>query len=122
MRLKRVIEPVRKVEILVRNRMSQAELQKMLAAWAERQDAEVRPRGRVVRSYKTEGENLHWHIVGRRKGMGTVEVTYLPTSGRLMVLVHDNRRGFWAAQAYGDLLHEIEEGAPASKTTSSLKS
>ena len=118
MRVKRVIEPVRKVEILVRNRLRQAELQKMLAVWAERQDAEVRPRGRLVRSYKTEGENMHWHIVGRRKGMGTVEVTYLPTSGRLMVLVHDNRQGFWAGQAYGDLLHEIEERAPATKTTS----
>jgi diadenosine tetraphosphate (Ap4A) HIT family hydrolase len=102
---------VRNVETLVRHRMSQAELQKMLTLWAERNDAEVRPRGRLVRSYKTEGENMHWHIVGRRKGMGTVEVTYLPSSGRLMVLVHENRRGFWAEQVYEKLLREVEEHA-----------
>ena len=114
-----MIEAVRKLEILVRHRMSQAELEKMLAAWAERQDAEVRPRGRLVRSYKTEGEDMHWHVVGCRKGMGTVEVTYLPSNGRLMVLVHDNRRGFWAGKAYEDLLHEIEKRAPTRKTHSS---
>ena len=110
---------MRKVEILVRRRMSRSELQKMLKVWAERHDAEVRPRGRLIRSYKTEGENMHWHIVGRRKGMGTVEVTYLPSSGRLMVLVHDNRRGFWAGQVYENLLHEIEERAGLSNRTSS---
>jgi len=106
-----VTESVRKVEILVRPRMRQVELQKMLTIWAARQDAEVRPRGRLVRSYQTKGDNMHWHIVGRRKGMGTVEVTYLPSLGLLMVLVHDNRRGFWAGQVYEDLLHEIEQRA-----------
>ena len=114
-----MIEPVRKVEIPVRQGMSQVELQTMLTIWAERHDAEVRPMGRLVRSYKTEGENMHWHIVGRRKGMGTVEVTYLPSSGRLMVLVHDNRRGFWAGQVYENLLHEIEERSGLSNRTSS---
>jgi diadenosine tetraphosphate (Ap4A) HIT family hydrolase len=99
--------------------MSQLKLQKMLKAWAERHDAEARPRGRLVRSYKTEGENMHWHIVGRRQGMGTVEVTYLPSTGRLMVLVHENRRGFWAEQVYENLLHEIEERAGSDDRTSS---
>ena len=41
--------------------------------------------------------------------MGTVEVTYVPSSGRLTVLVHDNRRGNWAGKAYEDLSHEIHE-------------
>jgi hypothetical protein len=117
MRFKWVVESVRKVEALVRHRMCQAQLERMLTVWGERHDAEVRPRGRLARSYKTKGENMHWHIVGRRKGMGTVEVTYLPSTGRLMVLVHDNRRGFWAEQAYEDLLHEIQERTPKSKTT-----
>jgi len=52
---------------------------------------------------------MHWHLVGLRKGMGTVEVTYLPSSGRLMALVHDNRRGLWAGEAYKDLIQEIKQ-------------
>lgn len=52
---------------------------------------------------------MHWHIVGVRQGMGTVEVTYLPSSGRLTVLVHDNRRGVWAGLAYENLAHEIKK-------------
>ena len=74
-----------------------------------RHDAEVRPRGRLVRAYRTKGENWHWHIVGLRKGMGTVEVTYIPSTGSLTVLVHDNRRGFWAGEAHKDLIQEIKE-------------
>ena len=98
--------------------MSRLELQRVLKAWAKRQDADVRPRGRLVRRYRTEGENMHWHIVGRTKGMGTVEVTYVPSSGRLAVLVHDNRRGVWAGQAYENLLHEIKESAESSNRAS----
>ena len=63
--------------------------------------------GRLVRSYKTEGENLHWHLRGLKKGMGTVEVTYTPSVGTISVLVHDNRQGFWAGQAYLRLSREI---------------
>ena len=100
---------MRKLEILVRLRMNQFEVQEMLKAWARRHDADVRPMGRLVRRFKTEGENMHWHIVGLRKGMGTVEVTYLPSSGRLTVLVHDNRRGVWAGRAFENLAHEIKE-------------
>jgi hypothetical protein len=100
---------VRRLEILVRPGIGRLELQRVLKAWAMRHDADVRPRGRLVRPYKTEGENMHWHLVGLRKGMGTVEVTYLPSSGRLMVLVHDNRRGLWAGEAYKDLIQEIEQ-------------
>jgi hypothetical protein len=107
--LEEVTESVQKLEGLVRLQMSQFELQKLLKAWAKQHSAEVRPMGRLVRSYKTEGENMHWHITGRQKGMGTVEVTYIPSIGRLTVLVHDNRRGLWAAQAYQDLFHEIEK-------------
>ncbi len=63
--------------------------------------------GRLVRSYKTEGENMHWHIKGLKTGMGTVEITYLPSAGRVAVLVHDNRKGFWAGRAYLSLAREI---------------
>ena len=40
--------------------------------------------------------------------MGTVEVSYLPSMGRLTVLVHDNRRGFWAGEAYENLAEEMK--------------
>jgi len=80
-----------------------------MGAWAQSEDAQVRPMGRLVRRYKTSGENLHWHITGRKKGMGTVEVTYLPSSGTLTVLFHDNRRGTWAGQAYDRLAQKIEK-------------
>ena len=98
---------MQKREIVVRPQMKQIEVQEMLGAWAKKCLAEVRPMGRLARRYKTEGESLHWHIAGRRKGMGTVEVTYLPSTGKLTVLVHDNRRGVWAGQAYKELADEI---------------
>ncbi len=50
---------------------------------------------------------MHWHVAGLQKGMGTVDVTYLPSSGMLTVAVHDNRRGFWAGEAYENLAREI---------------
>ena len=87
--------------------MRQLEVQKILKTWAERQNADVKPMGRLVRPYETKGENMHWHIAGRTKGMGTVEATYLPSTGRLTVLIHDNRRGFWAGQAYKELANDI---------------
>jgi len=65
--------------------------------------------GRLTRRYKTKGENLHWHIKGLRIGMGTVEVTYLPSSGSLTVLVHDNRRGSWAGRAFSELAHAFRK-------------
>jgi hypothetical protein len=100
---------VQKREIFVRPQMTQIEVQEMLGEWAKKSLAEVRPMGRLVRPYRTEGESLHWHIAGQRKGMGTVEVTYLPSTGKLTVLVHDNRRGVWAGRAYEDLADEIEK-------------
>lgn len=100
---------MQKREMIVRPHMSRLELQEAITTWAKRHDAEVRPMGRLVRRYKTQGENMHWHISGLRKGMGTVEVTYLPSSGTLTVLVHENRRGFWAGHAYEVLAREIKE-------------
>jgi len=41
--------------------------------------------------------------------MGTVEVTYLPSNGRITVLVHDNRQGFWAREAYKNLAEEMKK-------------
>ena len=62
-----------KRELSVRHGMSQSQLEAVLTAWAQEQQAEVRPMGRLVRRYKTEGENIHWHITGLKKGMGTVK-------------------------------------------------
>ncbi|MBO0887675.1 hypothetical protein J2P12_01095 [Candidatus Bathyarchaeota archaeon] len=87
--------------------LSQLKVQEMIIDWASRQEAEVRPMGRLVQRYKTEGENMHWHVAGLRKGMGTVEVTYSPSSGKLTVLVRDNRRGLWAGSAYKELAGQL---------------
>jgi hypothetical protein len=87
--------------------MNRIGLEEMLKAWAQREDARVTPMGRFVRSYKTEGENMHWHVTGLKKGMGTVEVTYTSSAGALVVLVHDNRRGLWAGKAYSALAREV---------------
>ena len=95
-------------EVLVRPKISQVELHRVLGAWSERHDAELKPMGRLVRDYMTLGENMHWHISGRTRGMGTVEVSYIPSKGRLMVLVHDNRQGFWAGEAYESLAEEMK--------------
>jgi len=88
--------------------IGQLELQKKLGTWSKRHDAELKPMGRLARDYKTLGESMHWHITGRAKGMGTVEVTYLPSKGRLTGLVHDNRQGFWAGEAYENLAKEMK--------------
>ena len=82
---------MKKRETVVPTLMTRRDLEELMTAWAQSEDAEVRPMGRLIRRYKTEGENLHWHTTGLKKGMGTVEVTYLPSTGTLSVLVHDNR-------------------------------
>jgi hypothetical protein len=65
--------------------------------------------GRLTRAYKTEGEDMHWHINGQRKGMGTLEATYVPSSGSLTVLVHDNRIGAWAVELCEKLAKDIQK-------------
>ena len=89
--------------------MTRLDLEEMMSAWAQSEDAEVRPMGRLIREYKASGENLHWHITGLKKGMGTVEVACLPSSGTVTILVHDNRRGSWAGRAYDRLAQKIEK-------------
>jgi len=84
-------------------------IQEVLARWAKPNLAEVKPMGRLARPYRTSGESMHWHIRGLEKGMGTVEVTYLPSNGGLSILVHDNRQGYWAGQAYLELAGRLEK-------------
>jgi hypothetical protein len=98
-----------KLDIQIRPGISAAQIQHMLDIWAKQNDAMTKPMGRLMRRYKTAGENLHWHVTGRMKGMGTVEITYLPSNGILTVLVHDNRRGQWARDAYKALARELEK-------------
>ena len=100
---------MKKREIVLSTPMTKRDLGALVSTWAQLEDAKVRPMGRLVRRYKTEGESLHWHITGLKKGMGTVEVTYLPSSGKITVLVHDNRRGTWAGEAYQKLAQKIEK-------------
>ena len=40
--------------------------------------------------------------------MGTVEVSYTPSDGMIIVLIHDNRRGAWAGSAYLSLADELK--------------
>jgi len=83
--------------------LSRTDVESILQQWSESQGAHVTPQGRLARAYKTDGAAMHWHITGRKAGMGTVEVTYDPETGKLKVSVHDNRRGYWAHIAYQDL-------------------
>ncbi len=99
---------MQKREIVIPISVTRRDLEELMTTWAHSEDAEVRPMGRLVRQYKTSGENMHWHITGLKKGMGTVEVTYLPSSRTLIVLVHDNRRGIWAGEAYERLAEKID--------------
>jgi hypothetical protein len=101
--------------------MNQSEVEETIMGCANHEGAQVRPMGRLARQYKTEGENMHWHISGRKKGMGTVEVTYAPSDGRLTVLVHDNRRGLWAGQAYLGLVREVVKRPKSSEGPASAR-
>ncbi len=100
---------MRKREIIISPRVTRLELQKVLENWSNRNQAELKPMGRLVRKYKTPGESMHWHINGGAKGMGTVEVTFNPPIGTVTVVVHDNRRGFWAERAYRSLGEEVKK-------------
>jgi len=100
---------VKKRKIVLSTPITRRDLEAMMGTWAHLEDAKMRPMGRLIRQYKTSGENLHWHITGLKKGMGTVELTYLPSRGTLTVLVHDNRRGIWAGKAYEKLAQKIEK-------------
>ncbi len=96
-------------ETTVRFHLAQDTVQQMLTEWAKPHNATVRPMGRLARQYKTAGEEMHWHIGGHEIGMGTVEVSYTPSSGRLTVMVHDNRQGTWAGRAWKDLAEYTEK-------------
>ncbi|HEX4919763.1 MAG TPA: hypothetical protein VFV92_03385, partial [Candidatus Bathyarchaeia archaeon] len=98
-----------KIDRVLRHPMARSELQNILEAWAGREGAAVKPMGRLVRRYKSKGDNMHWHITGLRDGMGTVEITYTPSARLLTVLVHENRRGTWAGHAYLTLAHQLDQ-------------
>jgi len=83
--------------------LSSTDVESILQQWSTVQGARLTAHGRLARRYKTESASMHWHITGRKTGMGTVEVTYDPETGKLEVSVHDNRRGYWAFSAYRDL-------------------
>ncbi len=67
--------------------LSRADLEAILQEWSDGQKARVTTQGRLARRYKTEGASMHWHITGLEAGMGTVEVTYSPETGKLDVSV-----------------------------------
>jgi len=91
------------IKLLMSQKMSRTVLESILQQWSEVRGARVTPQGRLARRYKTEGTSMHWHITGLKTGMGTVEVSYDPETGKLDVSVHDNRRGYWALDASRDL-------------------
>ncbi|HZD13114.1 MAG TPA: hypothetical protein VE177_06315, partial [Candidatus Binatus sp.] len=87
----------------VSHKLDKKRIEKALDLWAEAQGAKVTRQGRLVRKYRTDGDSMHWHLGGVKAGMGTVEVTYWPDVGKLEVLVHENRPGYWAGKAFRDL-------------------
>jgi len=91
------------ITLVMSQNLNKTDVESILQQWSTVQDARVKPQGRLVRRYRTHGVSMHWHITGLRPGMGTVEVTYDPETGKLDVSVHDNRRGYWALGASQDL-------------------
>ena len=91
------------ITLTISMNLTSADVESILQQWSTVQGARVTAHGRLARQFKTEGAAMHWHITGLKAGMGTVEVTYDPETGKLDVSVHDNRRGYWALSAYRDL-------------------
>lgn len=91
------------IMLVMSQNLSRNDVESILQEWSAAQGAHVKPQGRLVRTYKTKGASMHWHITGLTKGMGTVDVTYDPETGEAEVSVHDNRRGSWALSASRDL-------------------
>jgi len=94
---------MRTITFAISMNISSTDVESILQQWSAVQGARVTAHGRLARRYKTEDVSMHWHITGLKAGMGTVEVTYDPETGKLEVSVHDNRRGYWALSAYRDL-------------------
>src|SRR5260370_17628719 len=88
------------ITLAISMNLSSTDVESILQQWSAVQGARVTAHGRLARRYKTEDASMHWHITGLKAGMGTVEVTYGPETGKLEVSVHDNRRGYWALTAY----------------------
>src|SRR5690349_25113785 len=84
-------------------KLTRNDVESILQQLSADQGARVTPQGLLARKYKTKGSSMHWHMTGLKPGMGTVEVTYDPETGKLEVSVHDNRRGYWALNASRDL-------------------
>jgi hypothetical protein len=61
----------------------------------------------VKTSLRMRGDNVHWHF---KKGeeKGTLEVTLLREERRVLISVHDNRRGAWIGASIKRLKPAIE--------------
>ena len=95
------------ITLVMSRNTSRTDLESILQEWSHGQGAHATPQGRLARRYKTEGVSMHWHITGLTRGMGTVEVTYDPETGKAEVSVHDNRRGYWALSTSRDLVKAL---------------
>jgi hypothetical protein len=91
------------ITVDISQKLTRNDVESILQQWSADQGARVKPQGRLARKYKTKGASMHWHVTGVKPGMGTVEITYDPETGKLEVSVHDNRRGYWAHGAYREL-------------------
>lgn len=52
------------------------------------------------RELKSAAGGIHGHLSRPGSGMGTVEVNFLPAAAAVEIIVHDNRRGRWAGDAW----------------------
>jgi hypothetical protein len=74
------------------------------------------PRSRL----RSRADSAHWHVRSS-SGSGTIEVTFAPVAAEIVIAVHENRLGTWAAVAFeqfcaalaGELVSMHESGSRA---------
>src|SRR5260370_38336790 len=91
------------ITLAISMNLSGTNVESILQQWSAVQGARVTAHGRIARRYKTEDASMHWHITGLKAGMGTVEVTYDPETGKQERSVHDNRRGYRPISPYREI-------------------
>ncbi|HET7404565.1 MAG TPA: hypothetical protein VFJ63_00440 [Candidatus Bathyarchaeia archaeon] len=109
---------MQKIDLVSRRPMTRSKLQNILEAWAGREGVAVKPMGRLARRYKSEGDDMHWHLTGLRDGMGTVEITYVPSATLLTVLVHEKPTRYMGRSDLQDTRPSTRQANPRNLTWS----